>query len=168
MAVVKISMAQWPAYLRKLGERSRAAAMRGVVSGAQRCIPILQQRTEKAPPASPKGSVGAFNTGNYRGRWRVRTLENGAAVFNDASYAGIIDEGRRPFKDMPPLRVIQRWAQRRLGLSEKEAKKAAFPIAAAIQARGLDARRVLSGATDELKKVVIEEIERELKAELNR
>lgn len=168
MANIKLSLSRYAKHVRQLGKRLDAAVQRGVLSGAERCIPALQKRTEQAPPASDKGSVGAFNTGNYKGRWRARPIDGGAAVYNDAAYAAVIDGGRAPGKDMPPLRAIQRWAQRRLGLSEKEARRAAFPIAAAIQARGLRPRYVLSGATDELKKIVHEEIEREIRAELSR
>lgn len=165
MSSHKIDIKDWPAHVAKLGDRARAALQRGIVSGAQRCIPIMQRRTESAAPASEHGQTGAFNTGNYRRHWKVRQVTRGVAVFNDAGYAGVIDGGRRP-GTMPNLGAIEAWARRRLGLSEKESKRAAYPIARAIKRRGLRPRKVLSGATQELADIIQREIRRELDAEL--
>lgn len=167
MSAHKIDIKDWPAYVTKLGDRARTALQRGLVSGAQRCIPLMQKRTEQAPPASDGGRPGAFNTGNYRRHWKVKNVPRGVAVYNDAGYAGVIDGGRRPGR-MPNLGAIEAWAKRRLGLSDKEAKKAAFPIARAIKKRGLKPRQVLSGATQQLADVIQQEVMRELKAELAR
>lgn len=168
MATHVLDIKQWPAFLKKLGLRAHDARMRGVLSGAQRGVQLMQRRTETAVPASARGGVGAFNTGNYRGRWRSRPLSNGAMIYNDSNYAGIIDEGRRVGGRMVPLIVIQRWAQRRLQMSVKEAKRAAWPMAKAIQKRGLRPRRVMSGAIDQLKQIMRDEIARELRAELRK
>jgi hypothetical protein len=88
----------------------------------------------------------------------------GAAVFNGKLHAAIIEEGRRPGGFFPPREVIMRWAQRRLGLSEPEARRAAWPIARAIQRRGLLPRKVMEGAVPEMVGVVQEEQVRELDA----
>lgn len=166
-ATVKVALKDWPAYVRKLGERANVAMKRGIVAGVHRCIPLLQRRTEQAVPASANGGPGAFNTGAYRGGWRVRDLERGAAVYNTKPYAGIIDGGRRPGR-FPPLQAIRRWAQRRLGLADEEARQAAYPIARAIARRGLRPRAVLSGATQEMTNLVTVEANRELLAEMAR
>lgn len=162
---MKIQLKDWPRYMAQLGGRFKPAVQRGLMSGAMRCVPLMQKRTENAVPASDHGSVGAFNTGEYRGNWRVSAIENGARIYNPTKQAGIIDGGRRPGA-LPPLDAIEKWARRRLGLGEKEAKVAAYPIAKAIAARGLRPRNVMSGATDEMKRIVEEECRRELNAEM--
>ena len=65
---------------------------------------------------------------------------------------------------MPPLEMIMRWAQRRFGISEREARARAFLIARAIQARGIRARLVMTNGVSEMTRVVGEEQERELNA----
>lgn len=67
---------------------------------------------------------------------------------------------------MPNLGAIEAWAKRRLGLSDKEAKSAAYPIARAIKARGLKPRNVLSGATQQLAELIQKEVIRELQREM--
>lgn len=163
----KVSLKEWPAYVERLGERSREAVKRGLLSGALRCIPLLQQRTEKAVPASQHGRTGAFNTGRYRRDWRAKKTANGSVVYNAAPYAGTIEKGRRPGA-MPPLGAIEEWARRRLQLSAKEAKQAAYPIARAIKRRGLRGRNVMGGVRDDMAELVKQEVLRELKAEIAR
>lgn len=161
MATVKVNIKDWPKYLAAMGEKAHTAMRSGIISGVHRCIPLMQRRTEQAPPASDHGAIGAFNTGNYRRRWRVSMLEHGASIGNDSPYASIIDGGRRPGGGVR-IDAIEQWARRRLGLSAKEAKKAAFPIARAIKRRGLKPRRVMSGGIDEMTDVVVLEANRAL------
>lgn len=167
--VVKMSPRDYQRWLRDLGPRLPVALRRGCFSGALRCIPLMQERTRHAPAANPggMGDGGAVNTVAYLMRWRATALPNGASVFNSSPYAGIIDGGRRP-GTMPPLKAIAKWAQRKLQLSEKEAKAAAYPIALAIKRRGLRPRKVMSDGVDEMVTLVEAEIGRELTAELQR
>lgn len=159
MANRKLNVAQFARMLSQLGDRANGAMRRGLESGAKRAIQLMQRRTEEA---------GIYDQGGYRRGWKSRLLSNGVEIYNDASYADVIEKGRRPGRAMPPLAVIRRWAQRRLGLSEKEAKQAAFPIAAAIQERGLEGKHVLQQANPEIKRIIEAEVLRELKAELKR
>src|SRR5260370_20083155 len=115
------------------GPRMLDAAMRGMQSGAAAGVAELQRATDTVQSANPRGigSGGAVNTGNFRRRWKM-SFDPGrraVSVYNDAPYAGPVDIGRRPGSRMPPLRVIARWAERRLGLPKDEARAAAFPIA---------------------------------------
>lgn len=70
------------------------------------------------------------------------------AVLNRAPHALVAHEGRRPRKAMPPRSVIAEWAQRKLGLSSEEAKRAAFPIARAIGRRGVAGNPFLAEAAE--------------------
>jgi len=174
--VVKMSLSTYTKWIKQLGPRFGAAARRGALAGGLRSIPILHRYTDKAPPANPQGigEGGAFNTGAYKRGWKVQQLTDGALIYNAMRYAGIIEGdvatgyGRRPGAHFPPLKYVQRWAQRRLGLSAKEAARAAYPIARAIAKRGLKGRFVMRGAMMEIQAAfeaaVAAELEKELAA----
>lgn len=166
---MKIKVEDYPKLVEQRGKRAFAAVKRGLLAGAMRCIQELQRSTEQAPPASPGGKIGAVNTGEYRRRWKAAPTDKGARVYNDSVQAGPIEKGRRP-GTMPPLDAIEKWALRRLHLTPKEAKKAAYPIAKAIKARGLMPRRVLTNAVTQarMKKIVHEEVQREVTKELSK
>lgn len=160
-------------YIRKLGKNlvgHEGAVVRGIHSGLMRSIPIVQQATVTAYPASPNGSEGAVNTGVYRLAWQVEATNTGGRIFNTVPYAGVIEYGRRAGAKRPPTRALELWAMRKLGLNAKEAKSASFAIANAIKKRGLAARRVLTSPRTEsaILRAVMEEIRREVKAALKR
>ena len=150
-------------YLRNLQKNLVPAAVRGIHSGAARGVTVVQEAVTKAPPASPNGSVGAFNTGQYRAAWRWSKLPGGGAtIFNGKKYAGIIEDGRRAGAKPPPRAVIAKWAQRKLGLTRKQAEAAAFPIARAIAKRGLRPRRVVASVASKLEAIVMTEVMHEV------
>jgi hypothetical protein len=169
MTVAIFKPKQYQEYMARLATNYMPTVKRGLLSGAMRTLPTMHRRTREASPANPSGTGkgGAVNTGNYLRAWKARATENGAVVENESPAASIIEYGRRPGK-MPPRDAIARWAQRRLGLKEDDAKGIAFVIGRAIKARGLKARNVLSGATEELAKIILQETEREIKKELER
>lgn len=157
MAVIKIPLKDYAGYLQKLGPRLNQAVKRGVVSGAYRSVALLQQRSR---------SVDAVNTGAYLRAWKSSATSFGAVVFNDRPYAGVIEQGRRPGATMPPTRAIAQWAQRKLGLGAEEARAVSFAIARSIKEKGIDGRQVLEGATEDIRELAGEEIDREIKVEL--
>jgi hypothetical protein len=118
-----------------------------------RAIPVLHDASRAA---------NAVDTGQYLRAWKTRPTESGVAIVNDAPYAAIIELGRRPGAKMPPVQAIQTWAQRRLGLSRKQAENAAWAIAKSISIKGIKARRVLRNALPQLKKLMKGEVRREL------
>lgn len=161
---VKITPRQFSFWLAGLAEgKLQQAVKRGLVSGALRCVTVMQRRTEEAPPASPGGSVGAFDTGMYKAAWKSSETADGSRVFNSRPYAGVIEGGRRP---SPVSREGQKqlagWVRRKMGLSESEAKGVAYVIARKMKERPLQARNVLSGGVEEMTKVVMAEVDREL------
>ena len=160
---MEVRLQDFPATYRKLGKKLPEAVMRGAVRGAMRAVSTLQRATSTASPADPggKGQSGAVNTGAYKRAWKWEKLDMAVRVYNASPYAGIIEHGRRPGR-FPPLSVIEHWAQRKLGLSKKEAKAAAFPIARAIAKRGLAGRKVLTKAAPKLEQDFIAEIRAEL------
>ena len=167
--ILRFSLHEWAKYQTQLGPRLVHAGKRGLVSAAARSIPILQGRTRTAPPANPSGVGvgGAVNTGRFLGAWRSHAIAGGAEVRNDAPYAAIIEGGRRAGAAMPPRHVMVAWAQRRLGLSVKEAKRIAFVLARAIARRGLKPRKILENAIPEISAAAREEMNREIQKELS-
>lgn len=116
MATIVLKAAEYGHWHRKLAERFRPAAQRGIVSGALRSVQWLVKQTRVAAPANPAGvgSGGAVNTGDFIRRWRMVETRNGARLINDHPAAAVIEWGRRPGSRMPPWRAIMEWARRRL------------------------------------------------------
>lgn len=161
-----MTLKQLNKYLRGIPKALEKAMVRGIQVGAERAISIAVEAGDKAVPASPNGSEGAFDTGLYRRSWKTKKQKDGAILYNSSKQSDIIERGRRPGRRMPPLRVAEQWARRRLGLSPKEAKLAAYPIARAIGKRGLLARRVLAKATPDIIGVVMTEVRAEVRKAL--
>lgn len=166
--VIKMSLKELPAAFLSLGKRLPVAARRGALRGALRAVQTLQRATGLVGPANPagKGEGGAVNTANYKRNWKYAALPDGARVFNSATYAGVIEFGRRQGARQPPTQAIVDWAQRRLGLTRTQAKAAAFPIARAIRKRGLLPRKTMTDQLPRIEKDFFEEVEKELQREL--
>ena len=162
---------EWARWMGSLGRRADAAGQHGLVVASMRVRPVLDKATSHAIRASDNGTEGAVNVGTYRRSWQTEVTPGRLAVFNRSSYAGIIEYGRRPDGGrpgarMPPRAAVARWAQRKLGLSEADARAAAFVMARAIAKRGLRARRVLGGAEAEMGAIVRDELTKALSAAL--
>lgn len=169
MPVLRMNLAEWEAYHARLADAFRPAAVRGVQSAAHRIVALLQERTRSAKPMSPRGAVGAVNTGEFLRGWRWTGEDDGALLYNDRTDRGPIQEhGRRPGARMPPKDVIETWLRQRAGMSAKEAKRAAYPVARAIARRGLWGRQILTEPSFNLKMadLVSAEILHELEAEV--
>lgn len=165
---VTLSTTQWAAQMKKLGNRFPGAALRGAKRGAMRAASLLQRATGKAEPANPAkiGTGGAVNTGFYKRAWKWEGLPSGARVYNVAPYAAVIETGRRVGATRPPIGALTDWAQRRIGLSREDARKAAFAISKAIQKRGLLPRKVMGNKLPEIQQIWVKEITAELAKEL--
>jgi hypothetical protein len=143
--------------MRKLGKAAPEALKKGLLSGALRSVVEMQKRTTDAL---------VFDRGGYRRSWKATPTASGALLFNDAPYSPIIEEGRRPGARPPPSAVIERWAKRKLALSDSEAKAAAFPIARAIGKRGIAGKHLLRDALPALIQLVTIEARNELQRAL--
>lgn len=165
---LKIDIKDYPGFYKKLGPRMLVAAKRGALRGGMRAVTTLHKATRDAGPANPQGvgTGGAFNTGEFNRAWKAEGTDYGARVYNDRPYAGVIEGGRRPGSRFPPMKLVARWAQRRLGLSEKEAARAAYPIAKAIAKRGLKGRKVMLNSLPQIYKDFRVELEKELDREM--
>lgn len=174
MAMIEVELSDAPALFRAMGSRTPAALRRGLLSAALQAKTIMVRQTDAAPPASPRGSRGAVNTGNYRAAWKAEPNSRGGSlgllVANTTPYSGVIEYGRRRGAKAPPLEPIARWAQRKLGLPYARARGIAFVIARRIGERGLRPRRVLTSRTTTdllltaVKRDVLREIVRTLRS----
>lgn len=165
---VTMNPAQWAKYMVGLGPKLLPAAERGLYAGALRALPKLQLWTRTAQAANPTntGQGGAVNTGAFLRGWKARAIAGGAEVRNDAPYSGVVEYGRRAGARAPPRAEIARWVQRRMGLSEKEARSVAFLIARSIKRRGLKGRHILT--SDEHMRELVAAVTNEMVAELDR
>ena len=165
MATIKMNPKQFAQFQQRVTKDAKASLIKAMRLAALDAIPILQQATVNAPPASPGGNVGAVDTGGYRQAWRTRPIRNGVEITNLRTYADVIEEGRRPGAQMPNVTDIERWARRKLYASlgkgqagprmsararANAAKAAAYPIARAIGARGLRGRHVMGSARPDI------------------
>jgi hypothetical protein len=178
---VKLSRSDWVRYYKKLGAKLAPAAKRGAFRAALRARRHLIIATDDAPPASPRGSRGAVNTGAFKRSWKASREEYGARVYNDRPYAGVVEHGRRRGK-FPPIDEIARWAQRKLTvrsaskrsktgyrrMKESEARGVAFVIARAIARRGLKGRKILTNSQPAIRNFLRAEVHDELEKALAR
>lgn len=89
------------------------------------------------------------DTGELAGSGEVEHLAKGVwAVIYDAPHAKPIEYGSRPH--MPPRGVLVNWARRKLGLSKKEAIKAANRIRWKIFMKGTEAQPFLRPPLNQL------------------
>jgi len=107
------------------------------------------------------------DTGGFAASWRGEDRgDNAAAVVNTKPYAPYVDDGQPP-GNPPPLAVLVRWAERRLGLGGHQAWAAARTIQKHIEERGTAAAEITKWLGEKLKplaqKEVTEELEREFR-----
>ena len=163
MTTSVMNVNQFARYAKKLGTDFMPAVKRGMLSGALRAIPTLQERTRSAPPASPRGKMGAFDTGAYHAAWKSEVIANGVSLRNARPYAGVIEYGRRPAPvSVEGMKTLEGWAKRKLGVSGAEARAAAFAIAQSMRTRPLAARKVITDGLTRITKLIEDEVRSEL------
>lgn len=70
----------------------------------------------------------------------------GAHFIANHAGAATLHFGRGKDKAFPPMNIIQKWARRRLGLSQDESERAAFPIAYKIAKEGFFRTKAQAGS----------------------
>lgn len=135
--------------IRKLGAAGAAAARAGMVSSGLAMVAEMQRRTAEEQ---------IFDRGGYRRAWQSSSIPNGVRIFNNATYAGVIEDGRHPGARPPPAKVMEDWAKRKLGLNDIDAKEASFALARSIGKKGLRGKHVLELAVPALTLIVLKEV----------
>jgi hypothetical protein len=160
----KLRLAYWP------------AVRKGLVSSGQRGRTLLTTLSQ----------AEASDRGTYARGWKTELLRVGPhemklTFYNAASYAGIIEFGRRPGAAFPPRRPIEEWVRRKIritytpksgkskGIATKrrvkkdEAPGIAFVIAAKIARDGIPGKFILTQkARPQIEKFVGAEIAHEI------
>lgn len=158
-----------------VGQKIRLAKQRGVLSAAQRLVQVI--KTEIVPGENPP----PVDQGAYLAGWDAEPTADGAAVFNTAPHAPIIEEGGRPGFQIgrAMINALAEWVTRKglLGrgagsIQERaqgqEARNMAWAIATKMKQRGMfvrDGQRGLHVA-QKAKKRAFKIIEEEIRAEL--
>lgn len=70
------------------------------------------------------------------------------SIVYSANYADNVEFGRAA-GTFPPIEPLQKWAERKLGISSKESRQVAWAIAKAIQERGIQASPFLEPAINQ-------------------
>lgn len=94
----------------------------------------------------------------YINGWTIVSPRWGSiAISNKWVHAQVIETGRTPGKTPPPVKAIQAWAIRKLGVPKNRAKGVAIAIAKNIGTRGLKPRYVLFGAMPTISRIYLQE-----------
>jgi len=164
---VKIPIRDLPKYMRELGDSFGPAILAGLTSAAAFSVSRLVMETDRK---------GVVNTRQMINAWQAsRAMSTGPVsakirVYNDAPYSGVMELGRRAGRKLPWLRdkpvqeqPLYLWAKSKLGLSDEEAARAAWPLAWAIKRKGIKGRRVMADILDELSVNAAQEVSKELR-----
>lgn len=120
MTTVQVTPEEMAEQIRRWSKQARLAAERGADLAAQRALAELVR-------------VSPTDMGQLRNSWERK----GQSLTNTAPHVGIVEAGARPHAvNRSGIENLTRWAQRKLGLSEKEAKRFAFAKAADLRRHG--------------------------------
>ena len=115
---------------------------RAVEEGTQRTLREVQERTPVGATSMLRESIAA----------RPVAVTGDAvtgAVSTSVRHAVPVEIGTKPHR--PPVEPLADWAKARLGLSDREARRAAWAIAARIAARGTEGAFMFRGGLDAAK-----------------
>jgi len=135
MAGVVFDISQSPEVARWLNQGLDHAVKRAMVATAARLVNHIQ--TEVIPNAQPQ----PVDRGLYKASWKFGKTDDGAEVWNSASYAAIIEYGARAAKIKPGRLMIDAltaWVRRK-GIAQNtvEARQIAFAIAFSMKKKGI-------------------------------
>lgn len=158
MAIYHVSLSELPNVVRSAALAKRDATLKAMRTSVRVHGPrIAIEEVRRSKPRPP------FNTGYYQRAFKSQDLPNGVLFFNQASYAGVIEGGRRAGARMPPVSVIARWVTQKGIARGKEARSIAFVIARKIAKQGWPAppygpMQVVRRVADRLKSFVAADI----------
>lgn len=129
----------------------REAVRNGISAAALRGRGLLTKRT-------PTGATNLLKVA-----WQVRKAQSGYLIENTAPYAGIVEQGARPHPvSLEGRLAIQHWAERKLGMDEKEAAALAEGVAHKLAEKGQPGTFYVKNSLPELAKFLGAEITRYL------
>ena len=149
----------------ELGEAAETAMFRAAVRGKARAVEAIG---EVAGSPLSRARFNPVDTGEMRRSYVVRRIAGGAVLENVAPHAAHQEHGTRPFT--PPIRPLERWAERKLRGSmragrgrAKQARAMARAVRRAIQKRGIIPKSFHTAASQDFGRFTEEELLRELR-----
>lgn len=173
--MAKYTIDKAPEWVRKLEGKMHKAAMRGLLSAAQRTVSHIQTeiipREERVP----------VDRGTYRAGWRARPIEGfteGALVYNNVPHAEPIENGAKAENIKIGRKLIDALAEWviRKGLTgaakgverAAEGRRIAWAIAKSMQKNGIFNKggglKILEKATKMIPQFIAEEVRAEIRA----
>lgn len=153
MASISIKPSQLAGALRAEARHVRGAIKTGAMRAANRGKGVLVERTKEADKVGLGQYIRSFEA--LRGTSST-TL---AMLVNTAPMAGVIELGARPHPVSDEGReAIARWAIRKLGVSEEEAKAIANGVAWKLRHKGQKGTYIFKNAQAELTKIFAHEV----------
>ncbi len=153
---IDIEAKKLAAALKADGKRRSKAIFDAAIGAARKFKALLVQRTDE---------MGITDMGGLKNSWKAERTENGAMVFSDCPYAGIVELGARPHPvSIEGQEAIAQWAVRKLGVDPKEAKSVAFLICRKIAREGQKPKYLVAEALPAASIYYKDELERLLGA----
>lgn len=127
---------------------------------------VIRRSTHRTAEAARNilARTAPVDLGQLKASLRVDRKVSGtelAEVKSDAPYAGIIERGARPHPvSRKAQEMLARWAMRKFGVPEKEAKGIAFLIARKIAREGQKPRWWFKSKLEDFEKILHAEIQR--------
>lgn len=138
-------------YEAKLARELPKSLKRAREKAARQSIETLKARIRSMP-------MPPIDRKRYLNGWTISSPRWGAiAVSNSKPYAQVIETGRQRGARMPPIRAIEGWVVRKLGVKKSEARGIAFSVAREISRRGLKGRYVLFAAMPTINRIYVRE-----------
>lgn len=107
MATVEhIGIGDLPKALRRFKGRFLDGGVAAMRRAAMESRGIVVRAVDATKPHAP------VNTGEYKQRWAVAAVRDGANLYNDAPHAAVIETGAKPYT--PPFDPLLQWARQKL------------------------------------------------------
>lgn len=155
MSRAPVDINDLPGELKKREAELKKAIGRGIRNGVRRGRSLLVHRTPK-------------DMGLLKASWRdttARSLDSVVTeIFNDAPYAGIVEEGARPHGVNAAGRLaLTEWAERHFpGLDPKAIKSIVFAIIEKLRVEGQKPTHFVRNSRVDLARILVDEIVRAL------
>lgn len=153
--VVVLKPAQLSDALRKAGQKHRGAFPKAAIAAARKFQALLMRRCDE---------LGITDLGTLKSSWRAERTSDGAIVYSDCPYAGIVELGARPHPvSVEGQQAIAEWAIRKLGVDPAKAASVAFLICRKIAKEGQLPRYLVQGVLPQAGQYFVQELTRIIK-----
>lgn len=157
---IRIDAKKLPGALLRRNAAMATAVQEGLEIGAERSRTWLTH-------------VTPYDEGTLSAAWKIKATQHkigkrggkfeALQIFNDMPYAGVIELGARPYvMGRKAITGLMGWAQRKLGLSEKDAKAFAFAYRRRMMTRRRKGTYFVRDSVQEIGDMTMQEIMRRI------